>query len=391
MDDRTLDALLLLAVIFYAYTSLLKGKNSSPCPSNELFNSWTASLPTVAKADVPSIQPFVYSRDIIQAEDQASRFHLQEQFLLENNSSYCSRNDDILKAFISLSKTAPSHAEELFKFCYMTDELQRHGHVRFVDNDSIILNERLLREQQNYVVVDQENKFVHGSLYVMHANQQTFLQEMIDFLVHNQSRFEYDPSILSRRLFEVVHEQMLSSGTTNWILLNLVCDMNHKLRYRCQAQLKGTSVVLTPHHFLPTQVYPVLTNRKILGSSNHEESLFQEYPFITTIVEKPVPHNVSLTKNFHQILSEKRCLPTNRICETCMKDIRGGNCAICFKFCGCFCDHLCKTEVEEKVLSKILEYRPPLYKRNQDASAQTGRLIPKIVHQTWFEPLSKEK
>jgi hypothetical protein len=288
-----------------------------------------------------------------------------------------------------LSKTAPSHAEQLFKFCYMSYELQQRGVVRFIDDESIILNNRLLSEkEQNYAVVDQENKCVHGSLLILHANQQTFLQEIIGYLVEHQSRFEYEPSLLSRRLFEMIHDQIFNG--TKWILLDLVCDMNHKLRYRCQAQLRGSSVALTPHHFLPQYISPVIKNQQLLTSSNTVEIL-QEDPFLTTISEKTVPHNTSLTKNFYQILSEKKCLPTNRICEVCMKDIRGGNCAACSKFCGCFCDLLCKARVEEKALSKIFEYRPPLYKRPQDGSAHTGRLIPKIVHQTWFESLSKEK
>jgi len=379
--DRILDILLLLSFVFFVHICLRI--QNSPCPSQEIFNSWTVSHSINTKASVKFVQSFLSSRDIIQAEDESSMFLLQKRFLLEVNNSYCSRNDEILKAFMFLAKAAPTHAEQLFKFCYMAHELQQHGIVRFVDNDSIILNKTLLSEQQNYAVVDKENKFVHGCLIVLHANQQTFLQAIIDFLVEQQSIFQYEPSILSRRLFELVHEQIL--GGTNWILLDLVCDMNDKLIYRCQVQLGGTSVALTPHHFLPRQACPTTENQQTLLSKN------EEYPFITTIVEKPVPHNASITKNFYQILAEKKCLPTSRVCEACMKDIRGGNCSKCSKFCGCFCDYLCNTQVEEKELSKILECRPPTYKRVQDESAHTGRLIPKIVHQTWFEPLSKEK
>jgi len=91
-----------------------------------------------------------------------------------------------------------------------------------------------------------------------------------------------------------------------------------------------------------------------------------------------------------------------------MKDKRGGNCTKCHKFCGCFCDYLCSDQVREelelddgsgknssrkKVLRKIMRYTLPMYPRgvydNDDGGG--SRLIPKIVHQTWFESVTRDK
>jgi len=115
-------------------------------------------------------------------------------------------------------------------------------------------------------------------------------------------------------------------------------------------------------------------------------------PFITTITSRSTNRKPFSTPNFFHIIADKDCLPTDRICEKCMSDFTRGSCSKCQNSCGCFCDSLCQTlVVQDKVLTKVFEYAPPVYKRHIDGSAQSGRLIPRIVHQTWFEQVTRDK
>ena len=119
-------------------------------------------------------------------------------------------------------------------------------------------------------------------------------------------------------------------------------------------------------------------------------------PYVTTINAVPTNHRAlsnSETPNFFEIISSKECLPHSfKKCVKCMRSPEAGNCNSCHKQCGCFCDNLCQTQVQNKVVSKVIEYEAPLlYKRDNDENPHAEKLIPRIVHQTWFEPLEKEK
>jgi len=176
-------------------------------------------------------------------------------------------------------------------------------------------------------------------------------------------------------------------------------------------------------------------------------SLQNDLPFIITIREhtatpisisksKSQPQkNQNEPKNFYHIVLEQECLPTSLTCRNCMKTslFNTGECTLCARYCSCFCDLLCNTDdnVEEKVVSKVLHYgnyyRSDSHGNSNSHSNSYGnsnshgnsndnevdadgtgrkendsyvmkrlnkdgkRLIPRIVHQTWYEELTIEK
>ena len=94
------------------------------------------------------------------------------------------------------------------------------------------------------------------------------------------------------------------------------------------------------------------------------------------------------TPNFFDILLENDCLPTSKACHSCLKRVRDGkghDCKACAKECGCYCKILCKIRPPEKQVVKEYKIYPPAVRKDGD------RLVPRIVHQTWFEPVTKEK
>jgi len=109
--------------------------------------------------------------------------------------------------------------------------------------------------------------------------------------------------------------------------------------------------------------------------------------------------------NFFDILFENDCLPYSRQCHHCLKDVSNeaplsttttdgeetlvlateNACSVCHLECPCYCDVLCKVRPPPKPVTRIYSVKPPAYRK------EPNRLVPKIIHQTWFEPVTSEK
>ena len=97
----------------------------------------------------------------------------------------------------------------------------------------------------------------------------------------------------------------------------------------------------------------------------------------------PIP-----TPNLFDMLLENDCLPTSKNCQSCLKRVRDGkgfDCKACAKECGCYCKVLCKIRPPDKRVVKEYRIYPPAVRRDGT------RLVPRIVHQTWYEPVTREK
>eukprot|EP00970_Alexandrium_tamarense_P000594 scaffold69_cov198-Alexandrium_tamarense.AAC.34 len=118
------------------------------------------------------------------------------------------------------------------------------------------------------------------------------------------------------------------------------------------------------------------------------------------------------TPNFFDILFENDCLPYRKECHRCLKDVSNETpdeddneaastdttttpvfgkhmmqnaCSKCKSECPCYCDILCKVRPPPKKVTRTYAVHPPRYKK------EVGRLVPKIIHQTWFEPVTRDK
>lgn len=131
----------------------------------------------------------------------------------------------------------------------------------------------------------------------------------------------------------------------------------------------------------------------------------EQIPFFSTIRERSVSSNTasstevtataqpsdgeqSPTPSMFDLMFENDCLPTSKECHRCLKRAKdgvGGDCEKCAEPCGCYCRALCKIRPPEKRVVKELRVYPPVRRKDVE------RLVPRIVHQTWFEPVTKEK
>ena len=147
--------------------------------------------------------------------------------------------------------------------------------------------------------------------------------------------------------------------------------------------------------------------------------LLQNHTSSTPTSATRFPSHPADSSNFYDILFENDCLPYTKQCLRCLKDesneahlkknqgaeeglsssssatqtkrnkLSGPQmdnaCSKCHLECPCYCDVLCKVRPLPKEVVRTYAVNPPKYKKAVD------RLVPKIIHQTWFEPVTKEK
>lgn len=146
-------------------------------------------------------------------------------------------------------------------------------------------------------------------------------------------------------------------------------------------------VMMTKHMLLPYQVLPSASDlpRPLNAEAGHFDE--EDLPYISTISEvvHPKPEEPLLTPNFFETLLQNDCLPSDKKCSDCLRNKQGANCRHCASACPCYCKTLCHIPVEDKFVSKSITIKPPLYARDP------SRLIPRIVHQTFFEEVTTEK
>ena len=118
----------------------------------------------------------------------------------------------------------------------------------------------------------------------------------------------------------------------------------------------------------------------------------EHLPFIATVREVKTnapPATLHETPNFFDLLLRNNCLPPDKECYKCLKlgykeGDEGGDCNTCADKCPCYCKALCSIRPPPKRLAAIWEVTPPRYRMDP------SRLIPRVIHQTWFEPVTKE-
>lgn len=91
----------------------------------------------------------------------------------------------------------------------------------------------------------------------------------------------------------------------------------------------------------------------------------------------------------YDLLFAQEALPNQedyaRQCMDCLRIKNGANCKTCAKVCPTFCENLCAVKLKEKPVKNVLSIRGPRFKKDPE------RIVPRIIHQTWFEPVTPEK
>jgi hypothetical protein len=344
----------------------------------------------------------------------------QQRAFLDDFGRYCqqdfsgSTENLLLTRFDEL---LPEYATELFKYCILYTGI---GNVYWqADNLQLLvsLNELILKPG-NAAIRLQEDKLSHSFLQVYRGKSRV-CQNMIRILV--ESRI-LDPMRLSDLL--AMH---VTNDRLEWKLLEARCSWRGdelgilKEATYVQTQRRASLAPQCPSRSVPCcQVWSedvdvwtpsLLLRHPYLTSSDASEPTKLPIPFVNTRDPKelvmpvedlsfiavirevslldpgatPVPDSV--TPNFFDILVENSCLPEHRDCFKCLKSFKENtqpDCVRCQKECPCFCRALCQIRPPEKIVAAEWIVQPPTYRKD-------NRLIPRIIHQTWFEPVDKEK
>ena len=151
---------------------------------------------------------------------------------------------------------------------------------------------------------------------------------------------------------------------------------------------------------VPESDLPYVSKVRLVRDKTKEANL----PVTTKALKFPT--HPADTPNFFDMLFENDCLPYRKECHRCLKDVNNekpvstsqdadGNeilelatenaCSVCQLECPCYCDILCKVRPPPKPITRTYAVHPPAYRK------EPNRLVPKIIHQTWFEPVTKDK
>ena len=322
-------------------------------------------------------------------------------------------------------------AVEIWKFC----ALSQKGGV-YIDSSSPLLT-RLSSivsdfTTTNVAVLGQSYlpQTIHGSILVLTPNNAQVAQHLLQLLVHSDVHLlEANPLLIPRTLYAYIATQVSSkelkhgimgSETHRWSLLEQFCHLNplkrsssvtpsshsssssgwlesnsYLLAHHCPIKAgfccsifdsQPQLVMITQHPILPYQIIP---ETDILQPYNAKAGHYDkdELPYISTLREQVFvkPDDYPSTPNFFDTLLRNKCLPDDDKCSRCLREKTGADCRTCAQSCPCYCKALCHEIVEPKFVSKHLTVTPPLFRRDPN------RLIPRIVHQTWFETITPDK
>mmetsp|Transcript_77505 Transcript_77505/g.116500 ORF Transcript_77505/g.116500 Transcript_77505/m.116500 type:complete len:750 (-) Transcript_77505:356-2605(-) len=333
--------------------------------------------------------------------------------------SSCPGVSERLKAVLSPSSQQPHLAMELLKYC----ALSLHAGSVYIDSESplMVSLDLLLAKRRNVAILNDSflPRTIHGSF--LWVQDTSVAKDMLNILVTTSLRvLESSPLLLPKSLYDLLAARAgvgkLSAGPNDdWYLWQHSCTVDplggrqvtapisnyalqsYRLTQNCPEPngfccsifdpIEHTPIMVTKHLLLPYQILPRANNlpKPLNAEAGHYEE--EDLPFISTISEqiRPRPVDPVISPNFFEILLQNDCLPSDKQCSDCLRDKKGAKCKKCATVCPCYCKTLCHVPVEEKFISKELTVRPPLYARDP------SRLIPRIVHQTWFEDVTPEK
>jgi hypothetical protein len=341
-------------------------------------------------------------------------------------------SSNVLERLETLKQSKQPHlALELLKYCAM----EHYQGGLYIDSQSplTITLEHILAKTSadgtSLAVVNDPKiapKSIHSSiLYISKAqgNNNGVVKGMIEILMNtNLQILESSPLLLPKSLYDFIATDAnmtpLAPGNNNnrWYLLQHSCNLSallgqrqvtapissyalnsHRLTQNCPEpngfccsvfdSVTHLPAMITKHLLLPYQILPAASQlpRPLNAETGHFDE--EDLPFISTLSEKihPRPQDPPLTPNFFETLLQNDCLPSEKKCSDCLRNKQGANCKQCASACPCYCKALCHIPVEEKFISKSLIVKPPLYARDP------SRLVPRIIHQTFFEAVTPEK
>jgi mannosyltransferase OCH1-like enzyme len=298
-----------------------------------------------------------------------------------------------------VKKDQPHLASELWKFCALSE---KGGLYLDIDSPLLVPVEKIRSLGPNVAVQSAyfENT-AHGSFLLMDDTK--IALDMARLLIETPVQtFLHSPLLLATTLYDKIQ-----NSSSEWHTLQHSCTMNplsgrklslyskaNRIAHLCPSETGYCCQIVDSHQVIMMTRFPIYPIQMIPESlprpyvmPDENDPVHDELPFISTIIEKinNRAKDAPKTPNFFDTLLQNNCLPSDLQCSLCLREKKGADCKICKDVCPCYCKTLCKVSVDKKFVAKEVKVLPPRFARDPN------RLIPRIVHQTWFEPVSPEK
>lgn len=329
----------------------------------------------------------------------------QRQFVKANGCGV-DRFDELI------SRDQEHLARELWKFCALATQT-KHSDAVYIDRSSpLVVRLQDIADHSSSIAVLANEYFpasIHGSLLVLRKKHHPFAAKMLALLQTSLVEvLEASPLLIPKTLYRLIADSrgalVLQAGKNagSWYLLEQHCEMNplrridgvayrskndNYLVHMCPANNEFCCVVRDDQQVVLMNRHPLLPFQKITDSSHrplntvagfyHEDEL----PYISTVREKTFarPKDFPDTPNLYDIFEQQDMLPSSK----CLHCMHMRLCEHVEHYCSDYMTDLCEAKLPEKFVSKQITVMPPLYQRDP------SRLIPRIVHQTWYEPLTE--
>ncbi len=375
----------------------------------------------------------------------------QRSFLDATGSTECGGTEIITRFDDFIRLNQPHLAAQVWQYC----ALYIHGGVildstslLLVPLDTMLIHNGQARNTSMGVLNDKElfSNSMHGSFLYIPDSQSFVSQAMLHVLrtTTTQELFT-NPLLLSQTLYHAVQQDLGNDTqyhTTSWHLLDQICHPNplkpdittkrysssiiatryallsggtkcawrvlmmdsfshyfcwRRIHYLCPKESGycchihdrdiPAVVAITRHSLLPYQLLP-LPNQLAKPYNESGSYEVEDLPYISTIRDREIRQPASARQNqssAFDFLSSRRCLPSEE-CVYCLRTAFQVNaCILCRKHCDCYCKTLCQIPKPNPHVGKHIFITPPEYRRDP------SRLIPRIVHQTWFEEIKVDK
>jgi len=276
------------------------------------------------------------------------------------------------------------------------------------------------------------NKIVSGSFIAIQSKLHSVPKAVIDTIMTTPvNSLEQDALLVPKTLAMQIEAD---KGTDSWSFLSQRChgihiaagddDYDHQHHQQQQQQQRALRhcpsssgycceildphrnfvFLLSRHPLVPNQMLPHPSSlpqpyaKTIKNDIELDSNTLSELPFISTISDDKSSPLLTLpfqsgstetTPNVYDLLYELDALPNQedhpRSCMDCLRIKTGANCKTCANVCPTFCKNLCAVKVKEKPVKNVLTISGPRFKKDPE------RIIPRFIHQTWFEPVTPEK
>ena len=383
---------LILTIVVFAFSQLPKSSFSGiPSPEDgetpvlRIFSAWDEnadSVPPLLQGD--ELQHTVYTRE-------------EQRHFLSTYGKGCAPQDNRSNVVLQRYDSLPPHLQvELWKYCML---YTGHGNVWFdTSNLTPLMNvDELLSPHHNVALaIDGPAQLLHDGFVQLAQDHSVLAQHMISLLLETSNEvLEKDILLLPHSLATFVHSDLLGEVVLFRSHCEDVANDRNIVAVASSVTYKGGMSCPIPGGYCchvttsTTGHLPVMALRHpVRAESTARSSIVTSAdPYISQVKQVFLPLEVRVTPedtpNFFDILLHNDCLPTQKNCNKCLKV--NGNCESCHEACPCYCLALCKIRPPPKQVVKEYHIYPPQYKK------APSRLIPRLIHQTWYEPVTKEK